>query len=103
MDFLRCTHLTLGQLSPNVIRIIGGIDALNRIHGTDLGLDELKFWYSLNKGSYSYNFGARNDAPSLVFAIPDSHKEVIIVIEEIESNPTNKLVPRRTLGPGRCI
>lgn len=33
VDFLRRTHLTLGQLSPNVIRIIGGINALNKILG----------------------------------------------------------------------
>ena len=65
VDFLRCTHLKLCQLSPNVIRIIGGINALNKNHGTDLGLEELKFCYSLSKCQYGYSLSTRNDAPSL--------------------------------------
>ena len=68
VDFLRCTHLTLGQLIPNVITIIGGIEALNKIHGTNLGLEEFKFCYPLNKGTYGYSLSARNDAP--VWSLP---------------------------------
>lgn len=51
IDFLRVTHLTLGQLTPNVPRIVLGIDELNRIHCTHLGLDELKFCYTLSRRS----------------------------------------------------
>jgi len=105
VDFLRCTKLVLTQLSPNVVRIIGGIEALNRIHGTDLGLDELKFCYSLsrsNQGVYSIN--ARSDAPSLVFGLPDSHKgndaDMIIIVGNVEPDPINKPIPKRHRGPG---
>ena len=103
VDFLRCTKLVLTQLSPNVIRIIGGIEVLNRNHGTDLGLDELKFCYALSHtkdGVYSIN--ARSNAPSLVFALPDSHRgtdeDMIIMIGDIEPDPINKPVPKRHYG-----
>ena len=58
VDFLMCTHVMLNQLIPNVIRIIRGRDALNKINGTNLGLEELKFCYSLSKGSYGYSLSA---------------------------------------------
>lgn len=47
VDFFSFTRLTLSQLNPNVIRIMGGIVALNRAHGTYLRLDDLKYCYSL--------------------------------------------------------
>ena len=83
------------------------MDALNKIHGIRLGLDELKLCYSLSKGTYGYSLSARNDARSLVLALPDSHKgpdeDVIIVISDIEPNQINEPVPRRsscdTLNP----
>jgi len=83
------------QLSPNIIRIIGGIYTLNKIHGTDLGLDELKFCYSLSKGANGYSLSARSIAHSLVYALPNSHKgvfdDVIIMTCDIEPDPINRV------------
>lgn len=95
--FLKCTHLTLGQLSPNVIRIIGGIEALNKIHRTNLGLDEFKLCYSLSRGTYGFNLRTTCTAPNLVLALPDSHKgsdkAAIILTGDVDPNPTKKPVP----------
>lgn len=77
---------------------------MNKIHGTNLGLDELKLYYSFSKGSRGYNLSARNDDPSLVLSLPNSHKgafyDVIIVANDIELNPNNKPVPPRASGFG---
>ncbi|KAM7465075.1 hypothetical protein LguiB_012637 [Lonicera macranthoides] len=72
--FLKCTHIILGQLSPNIIRIIRDKDALNKIHGTNLGLDDVKYCYSFRKGMYGWSLKTRNHAPSLVLPLRDSYK-----------------------------
>ena len=62
---------------------------MNKAHGTDIGLDELKFCYSLSRTATGvYSLGTRADAPSLVFGLPDSHKgsneDLIIITKNIE-------------------
>lgn len=88
----------LGQLSPYVIRIIGGIKALNKIHGTNLGLDDVKYWYYLSKGQYGYSLKTMIDAPSLVLDLLDYHKgadeNAIIVTGDIMLDLTNRPIPR---------
>lgn len=99
VDFLCLTKLILGQLSPIVIRILRGIDALNKIHGTNLGLEDVKYYYSLTKGQYGWSLKARNDAPSLVYTLFDFYKgadeDAIIVTGNIELDPVNKPIPYR--------
>ena len=78
---------------------------MNKAPGTNLGLNELKFCYSLNRTTNDvYSLGTRGDAPSLVFSLPDSHKgsneDLIVVTGHIEPDPTNKPIPRRPSGPG---
>lgn len=43
IDFLRCFKLTTCQLSPTAVRTICEIEKLDQIHGTSLGIDELKY------------------------------------------------------------
>lgn len=90
-------------MSPNVIRIVGVIVALNKAHGTYLGLDDLRNCYSLLRGKYGYNLSTRSDGPSLVLALPDSHKGVdadaIVITGFLESDPINKPIPRRASSP----
>lgn len=103
VDFLWCCKLTPSQLSPNGITIICGIERLNVIHGTSLRLEELQYCYSFRRQAYGFSLKVRNDSPSLVLALPDSHKgfdeDAIILIGDIIPNPMYKLVPRRASGP----
>lgn len=57
-------------ISPNVIKIIGGIVALNKIHGTSLGLNEMKYCYSLTRRTYGFSLKRRSGAPSFGYLIP---------------------------------
>lgn len=82
----------------SVSKVIGGIEKFNKIHGTSLGLEELKFCYSLNRQTYGYSLLARNNAPSLVLDLPNSHKgtndDVVILIGDIVPNPLYKPIPQ---------
>ena len=78
---------------------------MNRAHGTDLGLEELKFCYSLSLTKVGvYSISTRSDAPSLVLGLPDSHRgfdeDMILVTGNIEPDPINKQIPKRPIGPG---
>lgn len=94
VDFFIFTCLTLGQLSPIIIRIIGGIVALNKAHGTYLGLHDPRYCYSFSRVRYGYSLSTRNNVSSLVLALPNSHKgvyTVIIIIGFLKPDPTNSL------------
>lgn len=71
---------------------------LNKAHGTQLGLDDLRFCYSLTRGKYGYNVSTRNGAPSLALALLSSHKgtdtDVVIIIGFLEPDLTNKPISR---------
>src|SRR3984885_10820485 len=54
IEFLRFTNLHLCQLAPNTLRIILGVVEINRILGTNLGMDELRFCYCLSKTGQNY-------------------------------------------------
>ena len=103
VDFLSYCNLSLNYLVDNFIRIISGIDKLNKIHGTTLGLTKL---HSLSRQTFGFNHKVRNDAPSLMLASPDSQKEsdkdAIIMIGDIVPNPQNKPIPRHARGLGSC-
>lgn len=104
VDFLIFTHLMLGQLNPNVIRIIGDIVALNKSHDIYLSLNDLRYYYSFTRGNYGYSLSTRNDAPSLVLALRDSHKGVDAdVVGFLELDSTNKPIPCRASSPGLYI
>lgn len=78
--------------------------AINEAYGTYLGLDDPRQCCSLTRGKYGYNLNTRNDAPSLVFVLPDSHRgadvDAIIITGFLEPDPTNKPIPHRAFSLG---
>lgn len=106
IDFLRCFKLTTCQLSPTAVRTICEIEKLDQIHGTSLGIDELKYWYSLRWQTYGFSLKVSNDAPNLVLALPDSHngadEDTVILIRDIVPNRLYKPIPREASESG-CL
>lgn len=74
--FLYKTRLHVDQLSPNTIRIILGIAKLNRRLSLNLDFHDIRYCYSLwaSKKYKKWNLKARVQTPSLIEALPDSHK-----------------------------
>lgn len=48
VDFLKETRFHLGQLTSNTVRIILGTAKLNRLYNLALGMNEIKYCYSLS-------------------------------------------------------
>lgn len=48
VNFLRYCNMSLDLLAVNFVWIISGIEKLNEVHGTNLGLIEFQYYYSLN-------------------------------------------------------
>ena len=107
VEFLRHCNLTLGLLAVNSVRIICGIEKLNEIQWTSLGLTEQQCCYSFNWQTYGYYLKVKNDAPNLVLALRDSQRECdedeIILIGDIVPNPLYKPVPWCGHGPSLCL
>lgn len=47
VDFLRENQLHICQLTPNAVRVVLGIAEFNRRFNLALGLNEIKYYYSL--------------------------------------------------------
>lgn len=71
---------------------------LNKAHGTQLGLDDFRYCYSLTRGKYGYSLGTRNCAPNLALTLLSSHKgtdaDVVIILGFLEPDLTNKPISR---------
>lgn len=102
-NFLYKTRLHVAQLSPNTVKIILRIAKLNRCYGLNLEFHNIRYCYNLgaSKKDKKWNLKARVQSPSLVEALPDSHKymynDIIIILTKgnVEPGPVNKPVPRQ--------
>jgi hypothetical protein len=65
------------QVSTNFFRLVMGMVALNRILGTQLGLWELQWWYSIviNPTYNTFYFKARKAEKRYVLNLPDSARD----------------------------
>lgn len=85
-------------MTLNVVRIILDIAELNKRFGLNLGLNEIKYCYSLGLFEDKWNLKVRPYSYSLIEGLPSSHKgyyaDVIIITGVVELDPTNKPVPK---------
>ena len=104
MDFLRETRLHLGQVTPNVVRIVLGTAEINRHFNLNPGLKKIKYCYSVGVLDEKWNLGARPNSPSIIESLASSHKgyynDIVIIMGNVEPDPQNKSVPKQLGSPG---
>lgn len=104
VDFLRKIKFHVGQLTPNVIRIILGTTEINRHFNLNLGINEIKYCYSIGLTDEKWNLKARPHSPSIVEGLSSSYKgyynDIVGIMGDVEPDPKNKLVPKQFDYPG---
>ena len=86
-DFLINFRLSLTQCSPNLFRVLGSVDMINRKMGTNLTWHDINWVYNFQKGKeMSYHFKCRVPSVRLISCIPESNKgmdeDFLIVLGE---------------------
>ena len=93
MDFLKEIRLHKCKLIPNSLRVVLGTSKINRRYNVNLGLIEIKHYYSLAIHDSNYNLKARPNCPSIVEGFSSSHKgyysDIIVITGDVEPDPTN--------------
>lgn len=89
----------LGQLPLNTVRIVLSVIKQNRHFDLSVGLDEIKFCYSLKRSEGKQILKAKVNSPSLVEALASSHKgiykDIIEIIGVMELDTINNPVPKQ--------
>ena len=76
-DYLINYRLTSTQCSPNISRILGCVDAINRRMGTNLTWHDVNWVYNCQKGEKTkYYMKCRVPAVRIVSYLPDSSKSM---------------------------
>ena len=108
-DYLRAHRLAPTQCVPNMFRILGFVDALNKKMGLGLTHHDVNWVYNLHhlKGQ-GYYLKSRYPEVRLIQCLPESNKglnkDFLIVSREWHDGlpcPTRKGQPGRVLGLGR--
>ena len=74
-DLLINYRLFLTQCSPNLFRVLGSIDMINRKMGTNLTWNDVNWVYNCQKGKKAdYYFKCRVSTVRLISCIPESNK-----------------------------
>ena len=74
-DFLINFRLSLTQCSPNLFRVLGSVDMINRKLGTNLTCHNVNWVYNYQKGKdMGYYFRCRVPSARLISCIPKSNK-----------------------------
>ena len=76
-DFLINYRLTSTQNSPNVFRVLGCVDMINRKMGTNLTWHNVNWVYNCQKGEKTkYYIKCRDPTVRLISCLPDSSKGI---------------------------
>ena len=106
VDFLHRTHLHIGHLAPNAVRIILSIAKINRRFGMQLDFWDIKYYYDLRHSSAEkrWNLMRRSGVPPLVFRLWDSYKymysDIVVIKGPVEPDPEGHPVPKFFGAPG---
>ena len=74
-DFLMNYRLTSTQCSPNVFRVLGSVDMINRKIGTSLTWHDVNWVYNCQKGKETnYYIKCRAPTVRLISCMPESNK-----------------------------
>ena len=85
VQFLREIRFHLGQLTPNIIKIVLGVAQLNRHFNLSLGMYEIKYCYNLTQSEGKWKLKARVNSPYLVEGLSTSYKGMYDNIAVINS------------------
>lgn len=84
MDFLMNTRFHIGQLTINTVRIVLGVVELNMRFNLSLGIEEIKYCYSISQVEKNWNLRAKPNFPSFIEGLASSHKgmykDIIVII-----------------------
>ena len=74
---MKLGNIPFSRLGANVIRVLSSVAAINRVTGSEMGLYEILYCYSLKRKYEHFHFYPHPNAPNLLTALPNTQKNFL--------------------------